>query len=82
MVTNCLYVGRSSQHGKCQVCPVAEIEVLMQRLKQNRTQVLVAIDSIENRPDSIDCADNRLRVLDRLRGKGVVASRREPARDA
>lgn len=61
---------------------VAEIEVLQKRLKQNKAQLLVAIDSIENRPDGIECADNRMRVLERLRGKGVVTSRRKPARDA
>lgn len=60
---------------------VAEVEVLQKRLKQNKAQLLVAIDSIENRPDSIDCEDNRMRVLDRLRGKGVVASHRKTARD-
>lgn len=58
---------------------VAEIEVLQKRLKQNKAQLLIAIDSIESRPDGIDCADNRMRVLERLRGKGVVASRRKPA---
>lgn len=61
---------------------VAEIEVLQKRLKRNRAQLLVAIDSIQDRPDGIDCADNRMRVLDRLRGKGVMATRRKPARDA
>ncbi|HBK45078.1 MAG TPA: MerR family transcriptional regulator [Xanthomonadaceae bacterium] len=59
---------------------VAEIELLMKRLKRNKAQLLVAIDSIEARPDGIDCADNRMRVLDQLRGKGVVASRRKSAR--
>ena len=61
---------------------VAEIEVLQKRLKLNKAQLLVAIDSIENRPDGIECADNRMRVLDRLRGEGVVTSRRMPARNA
>lgn len=61
---------------------VAEIEVLQKRLKQNKAQLLVAIDSIESRPDGIACEDNRLRVLNRLRSKGVVASRRKPARGA
>lgn len=61
---------------------VAEIEVLIERLKQNKAQLLVAIEGIEARPEGITCTDNRMRVLDRLRGKGVVASRRKPARDA
>jgi len=59
---------------------VAEIEALLERLKQNRAQLLVAIDSIEQRPDGIDCEDNRKRVLDQLRSKGVVSSPRKPAR--
>lgn len=61
---------------------VAEIEVLQKRLKQNKARLRVAIESIENRPDGIDCADNRMRVLDRLRGSGLVASQRKPARGA
>ncbi|AYZ62206.1 MerR family DNA-binding transcriptional regulator [Burkholderia multivorans] len=46
---------------------VAEIENLQKRLVQNRAQLLVAIESIENRPDGINCTDNKKRVLDRLR---------------
>ena len=60
---------------------VAEIEALQKRLKQNKAQLLVAIDSIENRPDDIECEDNRIRVLERLRGNGVVTSRSKSARD-
>ncbi len=59
---------------------VAEIEVLQKRLKQNKAKLQIAIDGIENRPEGIGCADNRMRVLDRLRGKGVVTSRRKPIR--
>ncbi len=61
---------------------VAEIEALQKRLKQNKARLLTAIDSIERRPEGITCADNRKRVLDRLRGAGVVASRRRPDRTA
>lgn len=61
---------------------VAEIEVLQKRLKQSKAQLLVAIDSIEHRPEGIDCAENRMRVLDRLRDGGVVALRRKPMRGA
>ena len=60
---------------------VIEIEALQERLKQNKAQLLMAIDSIEARPEGINCADNRIRVLNRLRGKGVVASRRKVGRD-
>jgi DNA-binding transcriptional MerR regulator len=56
---------------------IVEIDVLMKRLKQSKAQLLVAIESIEDRPDGIDCADNRMRVLDRLRGQGVVSSPRK-----
>lgn len=59
---------------------VAEIEALQKRLKQSRTQLLVAIDSIERRPEGMACADNKRRVLDQLRGTGVVSARRRPAR--
>ena len=65
----------SWDHGELLVAlkaKVAEIDALQKRLKQNRAQLLVAIDSIENRPEGISCADNRMRVLDRLQGKGVV----------
>jgi DNA-binding transcriptional MerR regulator len=58
---------------------VAEIEALMEHLRQSRTQLMVAIDSIESRVDSTSCGDNRTRVLEQLRGKGVVASRRKSA---
>lgn len=53
---------------------VSEIEILQKRLKQNKAQLLIAIDSIENRPSGIECADNTKRVLDRLRKKGVMSS--------
>lgn len=59
---------------------VTEIETLQKRLKANRAQLLVAIESIEGRPLGITCSDNRKRVLDRLRGRGVVSARNKPAR--
>lgn len=46
---------------------VAEIETMQQRLEQNRMQLLIAIDSIENRPEGMPCDDNTQRVLERLR---------------
>ncbi|CAD5110442.1 MerR family transcriptional regulator [Zestomonas carbonaria] len=51
---------------------VAEVEVLQKRLEQSRTQLLVAIESIENKPEGIQCADNTQRVLERLRQEGSV----------
>ena len=59
---------------------VAEIEALQKRLKESKAQLLVAIESIESRPEDITCADNKKRVLDQLRGKGVVSTQRKAAR--
>lgn len=51
---------------------VTEIEVLQQRLEQNRRQLLVAIESIESKPEGMQCVDNTQRVLERLRKEGSV----------
>ena len=59
---------------------VAEIEALQKRLKESKAQLLLAIESIESRPDDITCVDNKKRVLDQLRGKGVVSMRRKAAK--
>lgn len=37
---------------------VAEIEALQRRLEQNKAQLLVAIESIENKPDGLQCTEN------------------------
>lgn len=83
-IRHLLPVGDGSwDHGELLVAleaKVAEIDALLKRLKQSKAQLLVAIDSIARRPDGISCADNRSRVLDQLRGEGVVSSRRKPAR--
>lgn len=52
---------------------VDEIEVLQKRLEQNKAQLLVAIESIESKPEGMQCADNTQRVLERLRQEGSVA---------
>ncbi|MHA6160682.1 MerR family transcriptional regulator [Pseudomonas sichuanensis] len=52
---------------------VAEIEAMQQRLAQSRAQLLVAIDSIENRPEGMPCDDNTQRVLERLREESAGA---------
>lgn len=52
---------------------VIEIEALQRHLKQSRAQLLVAIASIENRPDGITCGENMKRVLGRLRKRGVLS---------
>lgn len=59
---------------------VDEITAMQKRLKQVKAQLVIAIQSIEDRPADISCEDNRQRVMGRLRRKGVVASqaRRAP----
>lgn len=54
---------------------VAEIEAMQQRLAQSRAQLLIAIDSIENRPEGMPCDDNTQRVLERLREESAGAAR-------
>ncbi|MBG6467480.1 MerR family transcriptional regulator [Pseudomonas aeruginosa] len=49
---------------------VAEIAALQRRLEQNKAQLLVAIESIENKPDGLQCTENTQRVLERLREEG------------
>jgi len=49
---------------------LAEIEVMQQRLARNKAQLLVAIDSVTNRPEGMDCADRTQWVLERLRAHG------------
>ncbi|MDI7065446.1 MerR family transcriptional regulator, partial [Klebsiella pneumoniae] len=49
---------------------VTEIEAMQERLNQNRAQLLIAIESIENRPANLDCSDRKEWVLGRLRENG------------
>lgn len=51
---------------------VAEIEALQKRLKHNKAQLLLAIESIERRPEGLACADRPQWVLDRLRETGAT----------
>lgn len=63
---------------------VAEIEVMQKRLEQNKAQLLIAIESIENKPEGMQCVENTQRVLNRLREETDVvsgASRLHPDRD-
>lgn len=46
---------------------VSEIERLQERLAKNKTQLLLAIDSMKNRPDDLACTDRPQWVLDQLR---------------
>ncbi|MDP9877546.1 DNA-binding transcriptional MerR regulator [Variovorax boronicumulans] len=54
---------------------VGEIEQLQARLAQNKAQLLMAIDSIKNRPEELACADRPLWVLNRLRMQSTQAQR-------
>ncbi|MBN3815794.1 MerR family transcriptional regulator [Paraburkholderia sp. Se-20369] len=54
---------------------VAEIDAMQKRLKENKAQLLVAIDSIRNRPTDLNCAERTRWVMDRLRDRGVVSTR-------
>ncbi len=51
---------------------VDEIDTIRKRLDHTRAQLVVAIESIEDRPDGIECVDNKKRVLDRLREAGIT----------
>lgn len=65
---------------------VAEIEAMQQRLAQGRAQgraqLLIAIDSIENRPEGMPCDDNTQRVLERLREEGAGVAKAKAPRAA
>jgi DNA-binding transcriptional MerR regulator len=50
---------------------VADIELLQQRLAQNKARLLVAIDTMKNRPGDMACADRPQWVLDQLRAAGA-----------
>jgi DNA-binding transcriptional MerR regulator len=59
---------------------VTEIEKMQERLNQNRAQLLVAIESIGNRPADLNCSDRKEWVLGRLRESGVVPERKKHSR--
>jgi DNA-binding transcriptional MerR regulator len=59
---------------------VSEIDTLQKRLKENKARLLIAIEGIENRPEGISCADNKKRLMDQLRSKGVVSTKGKPTR--
>lgn len=60
---------------------VADIEEMQKRLKQNKASLLLAIDSIENRPTDLNCNERAKWVLGKLveneRVDDKVASRRQ-----
>lgn len=51
---------------------VEEIEVLQQRLAQNKEQLLLVIKGIEGKPEGMACADNAQMLINRLREEGVA----------
>lgn len=51
---------------------VEEIEVLQQRLAQNKEQLLLVIKGIEGKPVGMACADNAQLLINRLREEGVA----------
>ncbi|WP_175820907.1 MerR family transcriptional regulator [Burkholderia sp. BCC0419] len=59
---------------------VAEIEAMQKRLKENKAQLLVAIDSIRNRPTELNCTERTRWVMERLRDQGVVPIRGKGSR--
>ncbi|SDH07280.1 MerR family transcriptional regulator [Paraburkholderia phenazinium] len=59
---------------------VTEIEEMQERLNQNRAQLLVAIESIENRPANLNCSDRKEWVMGRLRDNGGVPERKKGSR--
>ncbi len=61
---------------------VAEIEALQLRLKQNKAQLLVAIDSVKNRPEALACTDRAKWVLGKLKEGAVPASTRQAKKRA
>ncbi|AJO79604.1 MerR family transcriptional regulator [Pseudomonas sp. MRSN 12121] len=70
---------------------VEEISVLQERLAQNKAQLLLVIQGIEDKPEGVACADNAQMLIDRLREEGAgrasgkratTASTRKNARQA
>lgn len=61
---------------------VEEIEVLQQRLAQNKAQLLNVIKGIEGKPEGMACAENAQMLINRLREEGgapASSTRKAPA---
>ena len=50
---------------------VEEIAVLQQRLAHNKAQLLLVIKGIEDKPESMACAENAQMLINRLREEGI-----------
>lgn len=48
---------------------VADIEKMQERLAQSKAQLLMAIETMKNRPEELPCADRPQWVLEQLRGR-------------
>jgi hypothetical protein len=55
---------------------VEEIEILQQRLAQNKAQLLLVIEGVESKPEGMGCVDNTQLLLHRLREEGVTPAPR------
>ncbi|MBV8620832.1 MAG: MerR family transcriptional regulator [Curvibacter sp.] len=53
---------------------LADIEALQQRLVATRAQLLLAIDSVRNRPEEMDCSDRAQWVLAQLKAHEAPGS--------
>lgn len=49
---------------------VEEIEILQQRLAQNKAQLLLVIEGVESKPEGMGCVENTQLLLHRLREEG------------
>lgn len=58
---------------------VDEIELMQQRLMQNKAQLLTIIATVEGKPEGMHCAENAERVLANLRGAAHPDSAVPPA---
>lgn len=55
---------------------VGEIDRLLTQLRENRMQLLAAIEGIENKPDGMSCTANAQRMLHELRDDDSAKPRR------
>ncbi len=57
---------------------IAEIELLEQRLAQNKQQLLALVYEIEHKDEGEDCADRAKRLLNKVHKEAVQQLRTEP----
>ncbi|VEF11502.1 MerR family transcriptional regulator [Pseudomonas fluorescens] len=54
---------------------VEEIEILQQRLAQNKAQLLRVIDGIQSKPAGVACADNAQLLINQMREEKIAAGK-------